>query len=134
VTLDISQQGEHAMGSNRKHADRRPHGATSGKAPRPSMVGEAQVDTEQQDDARRKLSGPETQTSPRAGRTGGLGSRAERPSENRHRQTTEKPPEPSRSSTAPSSAAGSPAKSSRASDKPGKPREKLPQSVRDSTT
>ena len=102
------------------------------------MLGESSLPLETEA-SRRRVSGPETQTAPRAGRTGGLGSRAEKPSEGTQRQIAKKQPQPSRGSKSPNAAKAAPA----AGDKPQgpttttkKPRrngEDLPLPARDTT-
>jgi hypothetical protein len=104
--------------------------------PKAQMLGEALLRVEKEA-SRRKTAGPETQTAPRAGRTGGLGSRAEKPSEGTQRQIGRKQPQPGRSSKSPN-AAGKSAPHG-ASDKPqaGKSRRKgdgLPLPMRDATS
>ena len=104
--------------------------------PKAQMLGEALLRVEKEA-SRRKTAGPETQTSPRAGRTGGLGSRAEKPSEGTQRQIGRKQPQPSRSSKSPNAAGKSAPQGP--SDKPhaGKSRRKgdeLPLPMRDATS
>lgn len=75
--------------------------------------------------------------SPRAGRTGGLGARAERPSEGSNRKAAPLP-QVGRGGKAPSAAGapaqeGSAAEAKREKDRKGKGEEDLPQAARDST-
>lgn len=106
------------------------------REPKAQMLGEALLRVEKEA-SRRKVAGPETTTSPRAGRTGGLGSRAEKPSEGTQRQLGRKQPQTGRGAKSPNASAGS--KPGTGSDKPqaqknrGKASE-LPLPVRDSTS
>ena len=83
------------------------------REPKAQMLGEALLRVEQEA-SRRKIAGPETQNAPRAGRTGGLGSRAEKPSEGTQGRTAKAQPRPGRSSKSPNAASQSAA----GSDKP----------------
>ena len=94
---------------------RRTRDSLGEREPKAQMLGEALLRVEKEA-SRRKVAGPETQTSPRAGRTGGLGSRAEKPSEGTQRQIGRKQPQPSRSSKSPNAAAQ--AQPGAGSDKP----------------
>ena len=101
--------------------------------PKAQMLGEALLRVEQEA-SRRKIAGPETQTSPRAGRTGGLGSRAEKPSEGTQGRTAKSQPKTGRSSKSPNAAG----QGAGGSDKPQaqkarSKRDDLPLPVRDST-
>lgn len=71
-----------------------------------TVAGEAQLDLEK--DAVRREKTRQQQVAPRAGRTTGLGRRAERPSEGTDKHTPAKPVEPGRSSKAPSAQACDP--------------------------
>jgi hypothetical protein len=75
-------------------------GATGSAAGR-SAAGDAQLDVEKEA-ARPEKTSQQNVAAPRAGRTSGLGRRAEKPSEGTHKQTAAKPVEPGRSSKAPS--------------------------------
>jgi hypothetical protein len=66
-----------------------------------SSAGEAQLDLEKET-ARPEKTSQQNVAAPRAGRTTGLGRRAEKPSEGTYKQTAAKPVEPGRSSKAPS--------------------------------
>ena len=117
------------------HKLRRSRDGLEGREPKAQMLGEALLRVEKEA-SRRRISGPETQTAPRAGRTGGLGSRAEKPSEGTQRQIGKKQPQPGRGSKSPNAAKTSAAGGS---DKPqagkarGKDKGDLPRPVRDST-
>ena len=96
VTKAVDMQGP--AGAARPRAVReRAVGSAAGH----TDAGEAQPDLEKEA-ARREKTTQQTVAAPRAGRTTGMGRRAERPSEGTYKQTAAKPVEPGRSSKAPS--------------------------------
>ncbi|MBK6009465.1 hypothetical protein JJB11_25485 [Ramlibacter ginsenosidimutans] len=96
VTRTVDKQGPAGAARSRAVPERAAGSAASGTA-----AGEAQLDLEKEA-ARREKTGQQTIAAPRAGRTSGMGRRAERPSEGTYKQTAAKPVEPGRSSKAPS--------------------------------
>jgi hypothetical protein len=92
VTKTVDTQGPPGAG-------RSPRGAREGAAGS-AAPGEAQLDLEKEPE--RPDKSQQNVAAPRAGRTTGLGRRAEKPSEGTHKQTAAKPVEPGRSSKAPS--------------------------------
>lgn len=97
VTKSLDTQGPHG-------AARKPRAAregAAGSAASRTVAGEAHLDQEKEAARPEKIS-RQTVAAPRAGRTSGLGRRAERPSEGTYKQTAAKPVEPGRSSKAPS--------------------------------
>lgn len=112
---------------------RRTRERLSEREPKAQMLGEALLRVEQEA-SRRKISGPETLTGPRAGRTGGLGSRAEKPSEGTQGRTTKAQPQPGRSSKSPNAAGSAAANSDKPqAQKARRKRDDLPLPVRDTT-
>ncbi len=86
-------------GAARTPRPRRDGAAASGATR--TQPGEAQLDLEKEATRPEKTS-QQNVAAPRAGRTSGMGRRAERPSEGTYKQTAAKPVEPGRSSKAPS--------------------------------
>ncbi|MDB5956767.1 hypothetical protein [Ramlibacter sp.] len=112
---------------------RRTRERLSEREPKAQMLGEALLRVEQEA-SRRKISGPETLTGPRAGRTGGLGSRAEKPSEGTQGRTTKAQPQPGRSSKSPNAAGRTAGNSDKPqAQKARRKRDDLPLPVRDTT-
>jgi hypothetical protein len=96
VTKTVDKQG--APGAAHKRRAARERAAASAGS---STAGDAQVDVEKET-ARPEKTSQQNVAAPRAGRTSGMGRRAEKPSEGTHKQTAAKPVEPGRSSKAPS--------------------------------
>ena len=103
------------------------------------LLEEQETEQTRRKQAERKAPPQDSQVAPRAGRTGGLGARAERPSEGSRRNTAAVP-QVGRGGKAPSAAAapgqgGSAAEPQREKKKKGKGSsdEDLPQAARDAT-
>lgn len=97
VTQTVDTQGQSGAAPKPRAVRERPAGSAASR----TAAGEAQLDLEKEA-ARPEKTSQQTLAAPRAGRTSGLGRRAERPSEGTYKQTAAKPVEPGRSSKAPS--------------------------------